>query len=226
MLKNQKILAHEKEPVTLRTVADRVGLAPCSVSAVLNNSPASLAIPQRTKNRILRAARQLNYRPNLSARSLRTKRTYTVALLATDFGNPWVGRALAGVEALLRANNYSLLVAAGNGTPSWFEDYSVRLLQCGVEGVISIDAAPPRSFSFPAIFLDLSAGNHAEPVTSLQLQRLEAVGRAAAQAIVVQIEEKTGFHTRIALAPEAGFMTSETMATIQRPNAPIAHFAD
>jgi len=55
----------------------------------MNNSPAAVAIPQRTKNRILRAARQLtNYRPNFSARSLRTKRTYTVALIASDFGIP------------------------------------------------------------------------------------------------------------------------------------------
>src|SRR4030095_13938938 len=88
MLKNESITARRAGIVTLRTVADKVGLAPCSVSAVLNNSQAALAIPQRTKNRILRAARQLDYPPNFSARSLRTKRTYTVALITSDFGNP------------------------------------------------------------------------------------------------------------------------------------------
>jgi len=41
--------AAERITVTLRTVAEKVGLAPCSVSAVLNNSPAAVAIPQRTK---------------------------------------------------------------------------------------------------------------------------------------------------------------------------------
>ena len=53
MLKNESITARRAGIVTLRTVADKVGLAPCSVSAVLNNSPAALAIPQRTKNRVL-----------------------------------------------------------------------------------------------------------------------------------------------------------------------------
>lgn len=74
--------SRKTETVTLRTVAEHVGLAPCSVSAILNNSPAGRSIPQHTRDRVLRAAHQLNYRPNNSARSLRTKRTYTVALLA------------------------------------------------------------------------------------------------------------------------------------------------
>ena len=48
----------------LRAVAERVGLAPCSVSSVLNNAPAAQAIPQSTKERIFKAAAELNYRPN------------------------------------------------------------------------------------------------------------------------------------------------------------------
>ncbi len=88
--------------VTLRTVAERVGLAPCSVSAVLNDSAAALAIPQRTKLRVLQAARELNYHPNLAARSLRTRRTYTIAVLVSDIGDPVVASAVAGVENALR----------------------------------------------------------------------------------------------------------------------------
>ena len=59
----------ETKAVTLKTVAERVGLAPCSVSAILNNTEASRAIPQRTKDRVYRAASELNYRPNYWARS-------------------------------------------------------------------------------------------------------------------------------------------------------------
>jgi len=84
MLKTSRTTSMDKPRITLRTVADKVGLAPCSISAVLNNSAAAQSIPQRTKDRVLRAARQLNYRPNLAARSLRTRRTSTVALLASD----------------------------------------------------------------------------------------------------------------------------------------------
>jgi len=228
MLNNESIKAQPKGIVTLRTVADKVGLAPCSVSAVLNNSPAALAIPLRTKNRILRAARQLNYRPNSSARSLRTKRTYTVALIASDFGNPQVGRIVAGVESFLREKGYSVLIASCDGSPEWFENHSMQLLQRGVEGVITIDTTPPRAFALLAVFVDLPNSVFAGAIANLKRERLAAMGEAAAQTLLGHIEEKTGYLTRIALAPEplVGFLPPETVITVHILDAPAEHFAD
>ena len=88
----------KKSTVNLQTVAERVGLAPCSVSAILNNTPALHVIPQTTKDRVFRAATELNYRPNLWARSLRTKRTRMVAAVASDFGSVAVARVVAGAQ--------------------------------------------------------------------------------------------------------------------------------
>ena len=73
--------------VTLRDVAERVGLAPGTVSAVLNDAPSARAIPEHTRQRIQAAAQKLNYRPNFLARSLRKKRTYTVGLIIEEIGN-------------------------------------------------------------------------------------------------------------------------------------------
>jgi DNA-binding LacI/PurR family transcriptional regulator len=56
---------------SLKAVAEHVGLTPSTVSAVLNNSAAARSMPERTKKRALAAARELNYRPNSLARSLR-----------------------------------------------------------------------------------------------------------------------------------------------------------
>jgi DNA-binding LacI/PurR family transcriptional regulator len=61
------------ETVTLKVVAQYVGLTPGTVSLVLNNAPQSLSIPQQTKDRVFAAARKLNYQPNLFARALRTR---------------------------------------------------------------------------------------------------------------------------------------------------------
>ena len=87
--------------VTLREVAERVGLAPGTVSAVLNKAPSSRAIPKHTQQRIQAAAEELNYRPNFLARSLRKKRTYTVGLIIEEIGDAYGALVISGVEAYL-----------------------------------------------------------------------------------------------------------------------------
>ncbi len=74
--------------VTLKALAEHVGLTPGTVSAVLNNSRASASVPERTKKRILAAAQELKYRPNFLARSLRVmQRTYTIGVIAQEIGD-------------------------------------------------------------------------------------------------------------------------------------------
>ena len=58
--------------VTLKTVADHIGLTPGTISAVLNDTYAARRIPQPTKDRIFAAVREFNYQPNPLARALRT----------------------------------------------------------------------------------------------------------------------------------------------------------
>src|SRR5580700_8018749 len=82
----------DKADVTLRSVAEHVGLTASTVSAVLNNSSASHSVPERTKNRILAAARELNYRPNFFARTLRVKRTYTIGVILEEIGDAYGDR--------------------------------------------------------------------------------------------------------------------------------------
>lgn len=55
--------------VTLKSVAQHLGLTPGTVSAVLNNTKAARTIPENTRKRIIEAARQLDYQPNFLARS-------------------------------------------------------------------------------------------------------------------------------------------------------------
>src|SRR5713101_3549836 len=62
----------KKARVTLKTVADYVGLTPGTISAVLNDTYAARRIPQATKDRIMAAVREFNYQPNPLARALRT----------------------------------------------------------------------------------------------------------------------------------------------------------
>ena len=214
---------------TLRTVADHVGLAPCSVSAILNNSAAAEAIPSDTKDRVLRAAKQLNYRPNLAARSLRTRRSYLVALVASDLGNAHTARIIAGIEGFLQGKGYLLVTTTcGRAAPGRHEDTAAQLLQRGIEGVISIDASLPKSLALPLVFVDLPAGDSPEPITTLKRERLLALGEAAAQSLLAQIEQKTGHLTRVSLAPEPtmGLVPATTGVAIREVDTVVAHFAD
>jgi len=219
MLKNPRTTSTDKSRVTLRSVADKVGLAPCSISAILNNSPAAQSIPQHTKQRVLRAARQLNYRPNLAARSLRTRHTSTVALLASDLGSAMVARVASGIEQLLATKGYCLLVATRAGTPELSELQAQRLLQRGVDGIITIDTPPPQALALPMVFIDLPAV-FLLPVSPATRQQLTAVGDSAAKSLLAQIEQNTASLIRIALTPESvdGHWQLKTLGKIEQPD--------
>lgn len=178
----------DKKTVTLRTVAERVGLAPCSVSAVLNKTPASLAIPQRTKDRVFRAAAQLNYRPNLSARSLRTKRTNMIAVLA-DFGQAPVARVVASMQRSLHRRGYLLILATLDGALEWTRT-SVELLQRGIEGVIAVGANLPREVDLPVVSVDLEYLAAREPLDDEMSAWLTDLSESAVEVVLRMIETK------------------------------------
>jgi DNA-binding LacI/PurR family transcriptional regulator len=103
MINKRKAGPKRRVAVTLKAVADYVGLTAGTVSVVLNNTPASRAIPQRTKNRIFAAASKLKYQPNLFARALRTRQLATAGALPQEFGGASGALVINGAERFLRA---------------------------------------------------------------------------------------------------------------------------
>jgi hypothetical protein len=190
----------KKAVVTLRTVADRVGLAPCSVSAILNDTPASKAIPQHTKNRVLRAVAELNYRPNLWARSLRTKRTRLIAAITSDIGMAAVARVLAGVQTRLHRRGYMLVLGAMERTAGW-NNISVQLQQQGIEGIVAIDAVLPAELTLPMASVDLDSVTLIEPLADEIRMWLSELGESAAENVLWQIEKGT-VPGRMKIAPK------------------------
>jgi DNA-binding LacI/PurR family transcriptional regulator len=125
--------------ITLRAVAQHLGLTPGTVSAVLNNSPSSRSIPQETKARIHAAAKELNYRPNFFARTLRNKRTYTIGVIAEEIGDSYGSVVISGIEQYLRRRGYFFLTVAHRHDPELLCRYSQMLSERGVEGIITVD---------------------------------------------------------------------------------------
>src|ERR1700756_1597582 len=137
--KNPRSKKNKNSAVTLRAVAEHVGLTPGTVSAVLNNAPSSRSIPEHTKNRIMTAARELNYRPNFFAQSLRRKRTYTIGVIVEEIGDAYGSLVISGIEQYLRQRNYFFLTVVHRHNPELLDRYAQILLERGVEGFITVD---------------------------------------------------------------------------------------
>src|SRR5450432_525721 len=113
--------------MTLKAVAEHVGLTSGTVSAVLNDSPSARSIPRETKDRIHAAAKELNYRPNFFARTLRNKRTYTIGVIAEEIGDSYGSMVISGIEAHLRKREYFFLTVVHRHDPVLLSRYSQLL---------------------------------------------------------------------------------------------------
>ena len=122
--------------VTIRDVAKESGFSSTTVSIVLNNAPLARYIPATTKKRIERAAKKLGYRPNLFARSLRSKRSHTVGVMVFDMSDPYCTPILRGIENTLYQSNFLPILTDVHNDRGRFERYLEMLLDRRVEGLI------------------------------------------------------------------------------------------
>ncbi len=137
--------------VTLKTIADHLGFTPGTVSAALNDSAAARCIPEHTKQRIRVAAAELNYRPNFSARMLRTKRTHTIGVIAEEIGDAYGSMVISGIEQCLRENKFFFLTVIHRHDQELLLTHSQMLLSRGVEGFITIDTSITEVPSLPTV---------------------------------------------------------------------------
>lgn len=122
--------------VTIRDVAERSGFSSATVSIVLNNAPLARYIPDTTKTRIQRAAAQLGYRPNLFARSLRSRRSHTVGVMVFDMTDPYCTLVLRGMENALYQSSFLPILTDVHNERSRFERYLEMLLDRRIEGLV------------------------------------------------------------------------------------------
>jgi LacI family transcriptional regulator len=94
---------------TIYDVARRAGVSTYTVSSVLNHT--AYVSPELTR-RVQEAVRELDYTVNDLARSLQTRKTKTVGMLIPDIANPFYANVVRGVEDVLKASGYSLVLGA------------------------------------------------------------------------------------------------------------------
>ncbi|TDD64965.1 LacI family transcriptional regulator [Jiangella aurantiaca] len=119
---------------TLADVATRAGVDRSVISRVLSGDP-RLLIREETRQRVLDAVRDLGYRPNVAARTLRTRRTGTLGLLIPDYANPVYAEIIKGAEAAAAERDCVLLTGSANAATE-LNSYLDLLGQGRVDGLL------------------------------------------------------------------------------------------
>jgi DNA-binding LacI/PurR family transcriptional regulator len=139
-----------ERPVSLKILADYLGLCPATVSVVLNNVPGR-SIPHETRERIRAAARKFNYQPSLLARSLRKQRTFTVGVLVPELSDGYHTLVMSGIGDHLMREGYFYFSAHHRHKPDMVEEYPRLLMGRGAEGIIAIDTALTHELPLPVV---------------------------------------------------------------------------
>ncbi|TWT13878.1 LacI family DNA-binding transcriptional regulator [Reyranella sp. CPCC 100927] len=124
----------------IKDIARRARVSPATVSRALSDSG---LVAEPTLSRIREAARTLNYRPNVSARNLRTRRSMAVLMVVRDIGNPFYLDIVKGVEAAARASGYVVLMGNTENDPEREVEYFDMLRDGHADGMILMTGKLP-----------------------------------------------------------------------------------
>ena len=144
---------------TIQEVARRAGVSAGTVSRYLNG----YKLKQRNAHAIERAIAELGYRPNLTARSLRSSRSMTVGLLINNMQNNLAAQVVAQVESEMELHDYTIMLSGFREDRSAFERQLQTLVARGVDGLIlfevpwSVDTGsdPVRALDIPVVALNM-----------------------------------------------------------------------
>lgn len=119
---------------TIKDIANYTGLSITTISLVLNDK--ENRIPQKTKDRIFEAVKELNYSSNKIAVGLKKKRTYTIGLIIPDISNTFFSILAKGVEDACRKVGWNLILCNTNEKHSYDMQYIQVLADKGMDGIL------------------------------------------------------------------------------------------
>lgn len=120
--------------VTLLDIAKKVNVSKTTVSMVLNNK--EINVSKETREKILKAAKDMNYIPNSLARSLSTKKSYTLGMIIPDIQNPFFSEMAKAIEIEGEKHGYSMILCNTLNDEKKEIEYLKLLISKLVDGVI------------------------------------------------------------------------------------------
>ncbi len=143
---------------TARDIARAAGVSTSTVSHVLNGTR---WVSPELRQRVLAAADELRYEPDALARSLRARRSNTIGLLISDIANPFFTAVVRGIQDVVQARGYALLLSNSDEDPDKELGYLRVFTSRRVDGIILAPAGTAHPYltdlarsGFPLVFLD------------------------------------------------------------------------
>jgi LacI family fructose operon transcriptional repressor len=141
----------------IKDVAKRAGVSVASVSRVLARHT---GVSEATRQRVLEAVEALDYRPDLAARRLRSRRTDTVGLIVSDIRNPFFTEVSRAVEDVAYQNRMRVILCNADEDPTKEALYLELMRDENVSGVILSPTLPTLArfrlsdYPFPVVLID------------------------------------------------------------------------
>lgn len=95
----------------MRDVAELAGVSQPTVSRVLNKANTNISISDETRTRVMAAVAELNYHPNVLARSLRTQKTQMIAVMVAHISNSFYHPIVASIQDVATSYDYDVMIA-------------------------------------------------------------------------------------------------------------------
>ncbi len=125
--------------VTIKDIAEKANISYPSVSRALSGKP---GVSSKTREKVLKIAKEMNYQPNALARSLVQKRSSTIGLIIPDILNPYFPEIAKGVEDEAHSKNLSVFLCNSNWDGNREEAYINQLITNRVDGIIIFPTSP------------------------------------------------------------------------------------
>ena len=125
--------------VTIKDVAERAGVSKASVWAALKTGKSSIRLAPTTRERIQKAARELNYRPNIVAQSMVSKKSHLIGFNFSCNNNLWhhAVQIINGLRDCCRASGYSLVVYPANNVDEEYQNLQ-QAVNRQLDGLLTI----------------------------------------------------------------------------------------
>ncbi|MCD4823650.1 MAG: LacI family transcriptional regulator [Phycisphaerae bacterium] len=124
--------------VTMMDIAKRANVSRSTVSLVISDRWREMRISPDTREKVLKAIREMGYVPNLYARSLRRQSTFTIGMVATNILHPAVAMIVEGAKKAATQKKYKIILGISSDQPDQERDYIENFRSRRVDGLIVI----------------------------------------------------------------------------------------